>query len=85
MKRRLMTSLLVLACAPALGQQSDAALRQAEEADRIQRERQELRERARALEKQLETAKQVREKQDKLIQELQATIRKLQEQRDKQP
>lgn len=76
MNPRLGITLILISCT-GFAQESDRALQQEEEADRIQREQRELHERAQALKEQLETSRQVLQKQKKLIEALEKTIRKI--------
>lgn len=82
MTRLILTIVLFCATGQALSApaQSDRELIRQEETDRIDRERQELRERTADLERQLRTSREMQEKQERLIERLQRELKRLKQQ-----
>lgn len=83
---RFTVTVLLLAAAqtlPAEHPESDRELIRQEESDRMDRERAELRDRAADLQRQLDTSREVLEKQDRLIEQLRRELERL-EQREGQ-
>lgn len=79
---RLVLTILLLSATPlalAAQPESDRELIRQEEGDRMDREKAELRDRARDLQQQLETSREVLERQEKLIEQLRREVERLQQ------